>query len=161
MSSAATAVPSYPPRTGMRWLLLGSLALNLFFIGVAIAMVIRAPAPSRWHPDVFVRIERLAKTLPLADAAMLQKEAQINHDAIATAQSNYHTARAAIYETLRQDPFKLADMRAAMAKSRAARQAYDVAIQGMLADAAAKMSPDGRHALADWHTRRKTKRNQH
>lgn len=161
MSSAATAVPSYPPRTGMRWLLLGSLALNLFFIGVAIAMVIRAPAPPHWDPNVFVRIERLARTLPPADAAVLNKETQVNHDAIATAQDNYHAARAAIYETLRQDPFKVEDMRAAMTKSRAARQTYDVAIQGMLADAAAKMSPEGRHALADWHTNRKIKRNRH
>ena len=49
-----------------RWLLLGSLALNLFFIGVAIAMAVRAPAPSYWDRNVFVRVERLAATLPPA-----------------------------------------------------------------------------------------------
>ena len=41
-------------------------------------------------------------------------------------------------------------MRAAMAKTRAARQAYDQVIQGVFADAAAKMSSAGRQALADW-----------
>ena len=39
-----------------------------------------------------------------------------------------------IHEALRQDPFKLDDMRAAMAKTRAARQDYDQMIQGVFAD---------------------------
>jgi uncharacterized membrane protein len=43
--SVAHAVPSVTPGSP-RWLLLGSLALNLFFVGVAVAMTIRAPAPS-------------------------------------------------------------------------------------------------------------------
>ena len=48
-------------RGSSRWLLLGSLALNLFFVGVAIAMAVRAPAPSYWDRNVFVRVERLAR----------------------------------------------------------------------------------------------------
>ena len=152
MSLAAPAFSSFERRSGTRWLLLGSLALNLFFVGVAIAMAIRPPAPApRWDPNVFVRVERLAKTLPPADAALLQKEMQANHDAIATTQDKYHTARTEIRETLRQDPFKVEDMRAAMANTRAARQSFDLVIQGVFADAAAKMSPAGRLALADWH----------
>ena len=158
MSVAASASPSFARRTGARWLLLGSLALNLFFIGVAIAMAIRTPPPPRWDPNVFVRVERLAKTLPPADAALLLKAMQDNHDAIANAQDKYHVARNAIRETLRQDPFKVEDMRAAMAATRVARQRYDVVIQDVFADAAAKMSSTGRHTLADWHTKRQSKR---
>jgi uncharacterized membrane protein len=157
MSLAASASSSFARRTGTRWLLLGSLALNLFFIGVAIAMAIRAPAPPRWDPNVFVRVERLAKTLPAADATLLENEMQAHHDAIATTQDKYHAARTEIRETLQQDPFKVEDMRAAMAKTRAARQSFDLVIQGVFADAAAKMSPAGRQALADWH-KPKTKR---
>jgi len=43
--SIAHALPG-ATRGSSRWLLLGSLALNLFFVGVALAMVIRTPAPS-------------------------------------------------------------------------------------------------------------------
>ena len=61
--SIAHALPG-ATRGQPRWLLLGSLALNLFFVGVALAMIFRAPAPSYWDPNVFVRVERLATTLP-------------------------------------------------------------------------------------------------
>ncbi len=136
---------------GSRWLLLGSLALNLFFVGVAVAVAIRGPAPpSRWDPNVFVRVDRLAATLPPADAELLRGAFQTNHDSIAAAQTAYYDARRAIHETLRQDPFKVDDMRAAMAKMRAARQAYDEVIQGVFAAVAGKMSSGGRHAVADW-----------
>jgi uncharacterized membrane protein len=86
---------SSPVRAGgSRWLLLGSLALNLFFVGVAAAMAIRAPAPpSRWDPDVFVRVERLATTLPPADADLLRGAIRTNRDAIDSAQSAYQNAR--------------------------------------------------------------------
>ncbi len=52
-------------------------------------------------------------------------------------------------------------MRAAMAKTRATRQAYDQVIQGVFADAAAKMSSAGRQALADWPHGHKSGSNPH
>lgn len=140
-----------------RWLLLGSLALNLFFVGIAVAMFIRAPAPHHWDRNVFVRVERLAATLPQADAQILRTAMEANHAAIEQAQVAYHNAREDIRETLRQDPFKIEAMRAAVVKARAARAAYDVVIQGVFTDAAAKMSSAGRHALADWPRGRKPK----
>jgi len=144
------AIPA-STRSGPRWLLLGSLALNLFFIGVALAMAIRAPAPPpRWDPNVFVRVERLAATLPPADADLLRGVFQANHAAIESAQSKYHAARDHIHATLREDPFKLEDLRAAMTETRTARQTYDQVIQGVFADVAAKLSSAGRHAVADW-----------
>jgi uncharacterized membrane protein len=146
--------------TGSRWLLLGSLALNLFFVGVAVAMAVRAPAPPpRWNPDVFVRVERLSQTLPPADADILRGAFQANHDRIETAQSAFYAARNAIRETLRQDPFQVEDMRAAMATTRAARQAFDQIIQGVFADAAPKLSAAARHAVADWRSGSGSKRN--
>jgi uncharacterized membrane protein len=145
---------------GSRWLLLGSLALNLFFVGVAVAMAVRAPAPPpRWDPNVFVRVDRLSQTLPPADADILRGAFQANHDRIAAAQSAYQAARNGIRETLRQDPFQVADMRAAMAKTRAARQAFDEVIQGVFADTAPKLSSAARHAVADWRSGSDAKRN--
>ena len=139
-------------RGSSRWLLLGSLALNLFFIGVAIALAVRGPPPPArtWDRDVFVRIERLTAALPPADGEILRNQTKANRDAIAQAQTQYHTNRDQIRVTLRQQPFDANTMRTAMANARAARQTYDQTIQGMFATAAIQMSPAGRRALADW-----------
>jgi len=152
--SATHAVPSME-RGSSRWLLLGSLALNLFFVGVAIAMAVRAPAPSYWDRNVFVRVERLAATLPPADADILRGAINANRSTIADTQIAYHKAQDSIHEVLRQEPFDVEAMRAAMAKTRSARQAFDQSIQGVFAVIATKISPAGRQALADWPPGRK------
>ena len=147
--SIAQAIPA-ATRGSPRWLLLGSLALNLFFVGVAVAMAIRAPAPSYWDPNVFVRVERLAATLPAADADILRGQINANHAAIEDAQTKYHSTRARVHDLLRQEPFDVEAMRAAMAQTRAARLTFDQTIQGVFADISAKISPAGRQALANW-----------
>jgi len=152
--SIAQALPA-PTQGTSRWLLLGSLALNLFFVGVAVAMAIRAPVPSYWDPNVFVRVERLAATLPPADADILRGQINSSHAAIEDAQTRYHSARQHIHDLLRQEPFDLEAMRAAMAQSRAARQTFDQTVQGVFADIAVKISPAGRQALANWPPGRK------
>lgn len=143
-------------RVSSRGLLLGSLALNLFFIGIAVALAVRAPTPPTWDRDVFVRTERLAATLPPVDADLLRGQMKAQHGLIETAQNKYFAARESIHKTLRQTPFSQDALRAAMAGTRAARQAYDVVIQGVFASAAARMTPAGRKALADWPPGRKS-----
>ncbi|MEP7030769.1 MAG: periplasmic heavy metal sensor [Pseudolabrys sp.] len=154
--SVAQMTSSSTARGAGRWLLLGSLALNLFFIGVAVALAIRAPAPPAWDRNVFVRVERLADTLPPADADALRGQIKTNRAAIEDTQTKYRAAQDAIRTTLRKEPFDAADMRAGMTKARAARQNFDQMIQGVFADAAAQMSPAGRQALADWPPGRKS-----
>lgn len=149
--SIAQAMP-VTRASASRWLLLGSLALNLFFIGAAIAMAIRAPEPRRWDPDVFVRVERISAALPAADAALVRSAMAANRNAIATAQANYHAARDQIRASFRTDPFDVEAMRAAMAKTRAARQNFDQTIQGVFADLAPRLSSAARHTIADWRT---------
>ena len=152
-------IAQYAPtitRSSSRWLLLGSLALNLFFVGVAVAMAIRAPAPPAWDRNVFVRVEHIADTLPPADADLLRGQINANRQLIDEAQTRYHSAQDAIHEALRHEPFDVNAMRAAMAQTRAARQAFDQVIQGVFAFSAAQMSPAGRQALADWPPRRKS-----
>ena len=156
----AQLAPSVASRGSSRWLLLGSLALNLFFVGVALAMAVRAPAPPSWDRNVFVRVERIAGTLPPTDADLLRGQIKANRDTIEDTQTKYRAAQDAIRDTLRQEPFDAAAMRTAMARTRLARQNFDQAIQGVIADAAAQMSPAGRAALADWPPGRKTANNQ-
>jgi len=142
-----------------RWLLLGSLALNLFFIGIAIAMVVRHPAPPRaWDRDIFVRTERLAEGLPKADRDILLQQMQANRPAIEKTQNEYRAAQESIRDNLRKEPFDINAMRAAMNDTRVARQAFDVAVQNSFANAAAQMSQSGRTALADWRRNRSANR---
>lgn len=142
-------------RRSSRWLLLGSLALNLFFIGIAIAMLIRGSAPPpTWDRNVFVRVERIAATLPPADAGVLRGTINDTRQVLEKTQADYRAAQDQIRETLRREPFSSEDLRAAMSKTRTARQNFDQVLQGAFADAAAKMSPSGRQALADWPPRR-------
>ena len=79
-----------------------------------------------------------------------------NRQLIDEAQTKYHSAQDAIHAALRQEPFDVNAMRAAMAQTRAARQSFDQVIQGVFAFSAAQMSPAGRQALADWPPGRKT-----
>lgn len=139
-----------------RWLLLGSLALNLFFVGIAIAMAVRAPPSPSWDRNVFVRVERLAAALPSADADRLRAAIDANRQALEGAQTQYHAAQDEIRSALRQEPFQLAAMRAAMMQSRAARQNFDQILQAIFAEAASKMSHTGRQAMADWSPGRKS-----
>ena len=151
-------IAQYAPaisRGSSRWLLLGSLALNLFFVGVALAVAVRAPAPPAWDRNVFVRVERIAATLPPVDADLLRGQIQANRQLIEDSQTQYRSAQDQIRATLRHEPFDVEAMRAAMAKTRSARQAFDQVIQGVFAFSAAQMSPAGRSALADWPPNRK------
>lgn len=157
--SVAQMTPALSSQGSGRWLLLGSLALNLFFVGVAIAMAVRSPAPPAWDRNVFVRVERIAATLPPADAGLLRSQIAANRVAIEDTQTNYRTAQDAIRATLRHEPFDGAEMRAAMAKTRTARQAFDQTIQGVFAGVAPQLTPAGRQALADWPPGRKSPSN--
>ena len=151
--------PAAMTRGSSRWLLLGSLALNLFFIGIAISLAVRpapAPAPTSWDPDVFVRMERIATTLPAADAAILRAQINVDHSALASAQSAWPGDRQAIRDVLRKDPFDQDALRAAMTRTRADRQAYDQILQNLFAQAASKMSREGRVAIANWPPNRKS-----
>ena len=145
MTIAHTLSSPVPPP---RWLLLGSLAFNLFFIGVAAALLIRNPAPQ--DRSMSARIERLAETLPTADADILRSRFQSNRAAVEGARDNYEAMRETIRQALRQEPFDAAAMRDSMAKTRAARQNFDTVMQGVIAAAAGDMSPAGRRKLAEW-----------
>ncbi len=155
MTIAQTA--PFTERRSARWLLLGSLALNLFFIGIAIAMVIRGPAPPpSWDRNVFVRVDRIAATLPPADADILRGTINDTRQALDNAQNEYRASQDQIRTAMRAEPFQVDAMRAAMGRTRAARQGFDQIVQGAFADAAAKMSPAGRQALSDWPPSRKS-----
>ena len=142
-------------RGSSRWLLLGSLALNLFFIGVVAALAIRSPAATSWRCARRARTRRGPRPAP-ADAEILRSRIQASRADIEAAQTKHRAAQDVIRAALRAQPFDADALRTAMANTRAARQAFDQTIQAMFAGTAAQMSQAGRQALADWPPGRKS-----
>jgi uncharacterized membrane protein len=144
------------PERSSRWLLIGSLALNLFFIGTIGALAVRhtfapaQPAAPERSRTAAARIERLAAPLPPADAEKLRAAYAARASAAEAARDALTRAFERMQATLRAQPFNADDLRAAMAEIRAVRPAYEQVMQEILAAGAAAMSNEGRAKLAEW-----------
>jgi uncharacterized membrane protein len=138
-----------------RWLLLASLALNLFFIGVGGALLLQGfgsdtfASRAAYDRSVAGRIERIAAVLPPADADRLRKAYKERQSEIDGARAAYRDKQEAVRAALRAQPFNLETLKTAMAEMRAARQAFDLSIHGFFAQQASEMSEAGRQALAN------------
>ena len=138
-----------------RWLLLTSLALNLFFIGVGGALLVQSYSSSPLAPaaagdrSVAGRIERIAATLPREDADRLRTAFEARRSEIDGARAAYRNRQDAVRAALRAQPFNPDALKAAMTEMRAARQTFDRGINDFFAQQAAEMSPAGRQKLAD------------
>jgi len=134
-----------------RWLLVVSLALNLFFIGIVGAMGVRHLLDTQnGQPNDVSKIERIAATLPAADGELLRAEYDRQRDAVEAARDAIHRKQDDIRAALRKEPFDAAAMRAAQAGSRAARESFYQVLHGVVLTAASQMSTVGRSKLADW-----------
>ena len=138
-----------------RWLVLASLALNLFFIAAGGTLVARhyLATPASTAPldrSVAARMERLAATLPAADADILRAEYRAKATNVDGARQTYRNAQDEVRRILRAEPFQGEAMRAAMSEQRSARQVFDQLLQDVVASAAARMSAAGRDKLSEW-----------
>jgi len=141
-------------RSPSRWLLLASLALNLFFIGIAGSTVARHWLAKPVDRSDAGRFERIAATLPAADAERLRAVFAAQRTAIETGRQTIGEKQDGIRVALRKEPFDAATLQTAMAQSRAARENFYQLLQGVISTAAAQMSPQGRNKLADWRSSR-------
>lgn len=139
-----------------RWLLVGSLALNLFFVGTIGALAVRhyvmptQPAATERPRTAAARIERLAAPLPAADAEKLRAAFRAREAAAEGARDALNRAFERVQAALRAQSFDPAPLRNALAEVRAARPVYEQVMQEIFVVAAAAMSPEGRIKLADW-----------
>src|SRR3954465_3990768 len=144
------------PDRPSRWLLIGSLALNLFFVGTLVSLAARAymlpgqPVATERPRTAAARIERLPAPLPAADAEKLRAAFRAREAAAEGARDALNKAYERAQGALRGEPFDPASLRAALAEARAARPAYDQNMQEILLAGASAMSPEGRNKLAGW-----------
>ncbi len=149
--------------TRARYLLLGSLMLNLAFAGAAGAVAYRhATKLPPLQPVVGMncgveqRFDRIASALPANDASILRADFHAQAIRLATAETQVRLSEQAIRDSLRAQPFDPAAVRQAMAESSQAKDRFFGLVHETVAGATAKMSPAGRQALADWRRRRVT-----
>jgi uncharacterized membrane protein len=139
-----------------RVILLSSLAVNLFFLGLISA----GPVRHLFHPHQRLvmephrgaaeRIDRLAGTLPADDADKLRAVFHSKEKTLESAHAAYRKAQESMRSTLRAEPFDVSALRSAMTDVRTARQSLEAVLQDAIATAATEMSPAGRNKLADW-----------
>jgi uncharacterized membrane protein len=144
------------PDRSSRWLLIGSLALNVFFICTIGSLAVRhyvmpaQPAATERPRTAAARIERLAAPLPAADAEKMRAAFRTREAAAEGARDALNRALEHLQAALRTQPFDPAQLRAALTEIRTTRAAYEQAMADIYATAAAVMSPEGRIKLADW-----------
>jgi len=142
--------------TRARYLLLGSLTLNLAFAGAAGAVAFQhATKLPPLQPVVGMersveqRFDRIASALPANDAAIMRAEFRAQAIKLATAETQVRLSEQAVRDSLRAQPFDPAAVRVAMAEINHARDRFFELVHETVAGATAKMSPEGRQALAD------------
>jgi uncharacterized membrane protein len=139
-----------------RWWLIGSLALNLLFIGTIGTLAVRhmvAPqqqAATERPRTAAARIERLAAPLPAADAEKLRAAFRARETAAEGGREGLNRAFERIQAAMRAEPFDAAQLRAAFGEARGVRPAYEQTMQEIIASAAAEMSREGRTKLSEW-----------
>jgi uncharacterized membrane protein len=145
----------------VRYVLLGSLTLNLIFVGAAAAMAVQhSNAVTPLQPVVGIphsfdqHFNRVAASLPPADAIIMRAEFRAQAVKLATAQAQIRLSQEAVRNSLRAQPFDPAAVRLAMDETSAARNDFYQLVHNVVAAATAKMSPAGREMLADWPRRR-------
>jgi len=153
-------IPSMDGGVRMRWLLLGSLTLNLLFMGAAGAVALRYSSPvplatvARIDHGLTSRLERIAVILPPADSEIMRAQLRDDAEKLAAAQADLRLSQDAVRDSLRAEPFNPDAMRRAMAENRTAHDNFDQVLHDTIAAAAARMSIVGRTKIADWHSER-------
>lgn len=144
-----------------RYLLLGSLTLNLIFVGAAGAVALQhSNTPAPLQPVVGIkhgveqRFNRIAASLPPDDAKIIRAEFHAEAVKLATAEVQIRLSEEAVRDSLRAEPFDPAAVRTAMAETSAARDHFYQLVHNVVASATTKMSAAGREMLADWPERR-------
>lgn len=141
---------SSSPGRLLRWVLLASLALNVFFIGASATHAVRNQIETPGHFKPGLRLDAMVATLPAADGAKLRAALDADMDKVGGALTAYRDAQASARAVLQTEPFDAVALERALADIRAKRAVLQQSLQAVVSKAAPEMSPDGRKRLSDW-----------
>lgn len=129
-----------------RWLLPLSLALNVFLGTLA---VMHPPFPPRHEPpDPAQIIERIAASLPPADAVILRRVFAAHAADLDRAARDFHAMPDRILALLAAPRLDEDALRAVMAANREAHTRLDDTLGLIVVEVVPRLSPEGRAALA-------------
>jgi uncharacterized membrane protein len=136
--------------TSRRWIavlaaaLFVSLAGNLFLGGAMLGRGLQGP------PEAGIRLGmvRILKSLPDADREIVKSLLEPRRAGFRRQVAAFRDARRAAGDILRAEPFDAAAYAAAEAEARRQGAAIQDSLRALLAEAAPRLSPEGRAALA-------------
>ncbi|HMA51029.1 MAG TPA: periplasmic heavy metal sensor [Magnetospirillaceae bacterium] len=131
-----------------RWLLPASLALNLFFVVLAFR---HHPFLHPHPPNAGNIVDFMKPNLPPADAEILQKSFEAHKAAMDEAHKAGQDFPEKIRAALTANPFNPDALTQALRDGQTSHQVIEDAMASALVDAATKMTPEGRAALAARH----------
>lgn len=144
--------------TARRWItvlgaaLLLSLGLNLFLGGLIAGRGVgqRGGFDMQFTPgNLKVGIERVLRVLPEADATVMRGMFEAQRGDLRERFAALQTARRAVGQALRAEPFDAAVFTAAYETMQARSQEVQTAVHGVIMAAVPQMSAEGRLAIAE------------
>jgi uncharacterized membrane protein len=134
----------------LNWVLLASLVVNLFLVGVVAAYHMRGGVATGEAPGSQLRIERIAETLPKADAERLDVLFRARASELSEFTSAIRQAQERQRDGFRAQPYDPKAVNAAMEATRYNHDAAKRVVHEVIMRAAEQMSPEGRAKLAEW-----------
>jgi len=130
-----------------KWILTASLALNVFLATVLVVVY----RPHHQPPPGLSEIaERIAETLPPADAVILRESVAAHAPEI----ERWHRVSRAMPDRIRavlgKETFEPDALRPLFDELAVIHQRMDEALASLVTDAATRMSPEGRSVIARW-----------
>jgi len=144
----------------LRWIVVVSIAMNLFLMALVGAQAWRAtqlrrmalPAISEFErlglQDPEGTVRRLGAGLSRDDAAILVGAARARIDALLGVKADFVAAVEHARAEVARDPVDSAALRSAIEEARRQRQRFGPLLEDILLDAVPRMSPQGRRELA-------------
>lgn len=156
MSETSTSVPASAGPSGRRWLLVGSLALNLLFIGGLAALWVHGP-PGLGHrgpSQTAFGLMKFSRDLPPDRREAVRKHLKDARQGLKDLRAELRAARQKASEVLASSSYSAEQMQAALAAvANAENRMRDVG-SAALVKAIAELTPDERQKLAEAWNRR-------
>ena len=140
-----------------RWALIASLALNLLLVGLIAGGVWRARHHGFPGLGGDFGLMGFVRELPYDHQPAIREHLQTERKNLRPLRGDVREAWSAANGLLTAEPFDKEKFKAAMAKSRELTAKFEEAVSGILAETAAKLTPDERKSLQAWRDRHKPK----
>jgi uncharacterized membrane protein len=156
LSDLSTPPAASAPSRGRRWLLVGSLALNLLVAGALLALWIKGPPPHGRHPpsQTAFGIMRFSGQLPPERREAVRKHLRDARDELGALRDELRAARTKAAEALASPNYSAAELQAALeAISAADNRLREMGTATMLR-AIGELTPEDRQKLSEAWSRR-------